>query len=210
MRQLLFVIGAILALPVFSQNIAGDWNGITDINGTKLRLVFHIKKENNVYNATMDSPDQGAKGIPVSNIEFDNERLLIEIRNIDFKYTGVLKEDSVIEGSFTQMNTTFPLNLKRGEVKINRPQEPSPPYPYISEEVKFENKEAGIKLAGTLTYPKDGTKHPAVVLITGSGSQNRDEELMNHKPFWILADYLTRNGIAFITAFTSARQMSLS
>lgn len=198
MRQLLFIIGALLALPVFSQNIAGDWNGITDINGTKLRLVFHIKKENNVYNATIDSPDQGAKGIPVSNIEFDNERLLIEIKNIDFKYTGVLKEDSVIEGSFTQMNATFPLNLKRGEVKINRPQEPSPPYPYISEEVKFENKEAGIKLAGTLTYPKDGTKHPAVVLITGSGSQNRDEELMNHKPFWILADYLTRNGIAVL------------
>lgn len=198
MRQLLFVIGALLALPVFSQNIVGDWTGATDINGTKLRLVFHIKKENDVYKALMDSPDQGVKDLPVNNIEFDNEHLNIEINNIDFKYTGALKGDTVIEGSFTQINTIFALDLTRGDVIINRPQEPSQPYPYISEAVKFENKEANIKLAGTLTYPKDEKKHPAVVLITGSGAQNRDEELMNHKPFLVLADYLTKNGIAVL------------
>ena len=93
----------------------------------------------------------------------------------------------------------IPLNLEKGEAnRPKRPQEPQPPFPYKSEEVTVRNEQDGINLAGTLTLPEKGNKFPAVVLVTGSGAQNRDEEIMGHKPFLVIADYLTRNGIAVL------------
>jgi len=193
-----FCLFSILLSTAYAQNITGTWNGAINIQGTKLNLVFHIENDGTDYIAKMDSPDQGARGIPVTNITFINPNLKIEISNINFKYEGVLKNDTLIEGTFSQFGNSMPLKLERGDVRYNRPQEPTKPYPYISEDVKFDNNTAGITLAGTFTYPKSGRNFPAVVLVSGSGAQNRDEELMGHKPFLVLSDYLTREGIAVL------------
>lgn len=117
---------------------------------------------------------------------------------IHASYKGKLNSDNTINGTFTQ-GMPLPLNLVKGEAsRPKRPQEPQPPFPYRSEEVTVRNERDGINLAGTLTLPEKGTKFPAVVMVTGSGAQNRDEEIMGHKPFFVIADYLTRNGIAVL------------
>lgn len=201
LQLIVFAIGIFIANLVFGQDITGQWNGVLKVQGTQLRIVFNISKTDNGYASTMDSPDQGAKGIPVASTSFENGALKLSMPNLGAEYAGRLDSDQVISGKFTQRGMTFPLDLSRQVVekeKPIRPQEPQKPYPYDEEEVTFENAKAGITLAGTLTLPtKDGV-FPAVVLITGSGPQNRDEELMGHKPFLVIADYLTRNGIAVL------------
>lgn len=198
MKRIAILISILMcAATLAAQDITGTWSGKADFGLQSLNLVFHIEKTDGGYSATMDSPDQNASGIEASSASFEGDTLRIAVSRIGFSYTGVLDGDK-ITGALTQRGATFPLDLKRGSFAYNRPQEPLPPYPYISEEVVFENKKAGIKLAGTLSVPESGGKFPAVVLITGSGPQNRDEEIMGHKPFLVLADYLTRRGIAVL------------
>lgn len=182
------------------EDIAGEWNSIFKAGGMQLRLVFHITKTDTGITATMDSPDQGAKNLPMSKATFENKVLTIEMAAAGFEYTGKL-DSGVVTGTFKQGGQTFPLTLTRKvqeKVQLKRPQEPVKPYPYYSEDITFENKKDSITLAGTLTLPKKEGKFPVVVLITGSGPQNRDEELMGHKPFLVLSDYLTRNGIGVL------------
>jgi len=196
-RVTLLITVLFFCLTAFSQDITGSWNGVLDYGTGTLRLVIHIEEKDGVYSSTLDSPDQGIDGIKTTNTILKKKTLTINIAKLFAAFEGKVKKNS-IEGTFTQYGTSFPLVLKRGSVEINRPQEPKPPYPYHSEDVYFENKQADIKLAGTLTYPKEGNNFPAVVLITGSGGQNRDEEIFNHRPFLVLADYLTRQGIAVL------------
>jgi len=202
MKKLLFiVIFLFTALGMFAQDISGQWNGLLNIQGIQLRLVFHISQLENGYTATMDSPDQGVKDIPVTSIAFEDKVLKLEVASAGIQYEGTLNESSIFEGTFKQGGMSLPLELTMDEVKaekMKRPQEPIPPHPYYTEEVKFNNKKAKIKLAGTLTLPSKKGNFPAVILISGSGPQNRNEELMGHKPFLVLADYLTRNGIAVL------------
>lgn len=186
---------------LFSQNITGQWSGILKIQGTQLRVVFNIVKTDSGYSSTMDSPDQGAKGIPTTKTEFENGILMIKAEKLRMNFEGKLENDTIIKGSFVQNGFTFPLNLTRGLVEklaLKRPQEPQKPYPYYSEDVRFENTKDTVALYGTLTLPNKEGQFPAVVLISGSGPQNRDEELMGHKPFLVLSDYLTRNGFAVL------------
>jgi len=197
------IIGLLLISStwVFSQDITGEWNGALHVQGMQLRLVFHISKTDTAYNATMDSPDQGAKDIPMSKVIFENHLLTIEMSAAGIKYTGKPDTTGVVVGTFQQGGQSFPLNLSRKsieKVELKRPQDPQKPYPYYSEEVTFKNLKDNITLAGTLTLPSKDGNFPVVVLITGSGPQNRDEELMGHKPFLILSDYLTRNGIGVL------------
>ncbi|MDR2057122.1 MAG: alpha/beta fold hydrolase [Dysgonamonadaceae bacterium] len=199
----LFVIcaGLFTNISGFAQGFQGLWNGTLNVGGTKLRLVIHIEEKDGTYTATMDSPDQGVKGIPVTSVSFENSVLKFAVVNAGIEYEGELGTDSLISGTLKQMGLSLPLNLSKKEmeeVKLVRPQEPTKPYPYYEEEVSFESMEAGIRLAGTLTLPQKEGNFPAVVLISGSGAQNRDEELMEHKPFLVIADYLTRNGIAVL------------
>lgn len=198
-KILVFLVLAFSAIIVKSQDITGTWNGVLKVQGMELGIVFHISKNGVDYSGTMDSPSQGVKGIPITSITFNNSNLKIAIDKAQIVYDGKLVGDS-IKGSFRQHGMPFVLNMVRGEVQAEakRPQSPVKPYPYISEDVKFENKEANIILTGTLTYPKSGNNLPAVVLISGSGAQNRDEELFGHKPFLVLSDYLTRHGIAVL------------
>lgn len=196
-----FAIGILIANLVFGQNITGQWNGILKVQGTQLRIVFNISKTESGFSSTMDSPDQHAKGIPVSSTSFENQTLKLTALNLGIEYEGVLDKNNIIVGNFKQGGMSFSLNLSREiaeKEQIVRPQEPIKPYPYYEEEVEFKNTKAGVTLAGTLTLPKKEGLFPVVVLISGSGPQNRDEELMGHKPFLVLSDYLTKNGIAVL------------
>ena len=155
-----------------AQEVTGQWNAVLSVYGTNMRLVFHIEKTGESYVSKMDSPDQGATGIPVTATKFDGSKLSLAISNIGLLYEGEFKTDS-ITGTFKQGALSVPMTLKRtpAEIKpVNRPQEPKPPYPYRSEDVTFENKTAGVTLAGTLTMPETGNNFTAVILITGSGA----------------------------------------
>jgi len=190
----------LMAFTSFAQDITGQWNGLLKVQGIQLRVVFNVSKSADGYSSTMDSPDQGAKGIPVTKTSFENPNIHFEVANAGIVYDGVLKEN-VIEGTFKQGGQSFPMNLSKKAIEkpiVKRPQEPAQPYPYYSEEVSFSNSTANITLAGTLTLPAKEGNYPAVIMITGSGPQNRDEELLGHKPFLIIADYLTHHGIAVL------------
>lgn len=196
-----FLLGVLVSSLVFGQDIAGQWNGILKVQGMQLRVVFNIDKTDGGYVSTMDSPDQGAKGIPVTSTSFENSTLKLEVASARIEYEGVLGTDNKIVGTFKQAGMSFPMDLSKDILKKEayaRPQEPIPPFPYIGEDVTFENKKAGVILTGTLTLPIREGVYPVVVLISGSGPQNRDEELMGHKPFLVISDYLTRNGIAVL------------
>src|SRR5262249_62179407 len=143
--------------------------------------------------AKFNSLAHGATALPVDVISLKDGAVHFEMKRLLAAFDGTLnKEGSEIAGQFKQSGASFPLTLKRAArpTTLNRPQEPKPPYPYDEEEVSYENKRDGVKLAGTLTLPRGKTSSPAVILITGSGPQNRNEELLGHKPFLVLADCL--------------------
>ncbi|HEY5499768.1 MAG TPA: alpha/beta fold hydrolase [Bacteroidales bacterium] len=200
-KNAMFIVLFLVTCTLFGQAIEGQWNGLLKVQGNQLRLVLTINKTDSGYVATMDSPDQGAKSIPVSNISYEKDVLKIEVASIGMKYEGTLTQDNQLVGEFRQLTFSTPLTLTRTvpvKEKIVRPQEPVEPYPYYTEEVTFANPKDNAVLAGTLSLPNKEGKFPVVVLITGSGPQNRNEELMGHKPFLVLADQLTRNGIAVL------------
>ncbi|MBN1299946.1 MAG: alpha/beta fold hydrolase [Melioribacteraceae bacterium] len=297
-----------IAIYAQSNVFTGDWEGLLRTGGVSLKLVFHIKDNDGIYKATMDSPDQGAYGISIDEVTIDGSKLTLEIKKIMVAYTGSLNDDGTsIFGTWKQGPVEYTLNLRRETVKamnpdeivfdelwdgilkvsaielrivlkiytdangslaafmdspdqevknisvssINisdsgliftadaiggsfegtfnnerttlsgtwkqagqnmklnfkkvdkleeaiRPQNPQKPYPYKEEEIFFESIESDITLAGTLTIPEGEGYFPGVVLVSGSGPQDRDGTIFNHKPFWVLADYLTRNGIAVL------------
>ena len=211
MKNVKFLVVLSFILPlcsmVFSQeapgrqDIPGTWMGPIKAGAIELRLVFNIRMEKgDSLVATLDSPDQGAKGIPMGNVVFDSDTLVIYAPLLLGQYKGFMSSDTLIEGSWTQRGQTFPLILRKlkDQFMVNRPQEPKAPFPYISEDIKFPNKPANIFLAGTLTIPDGSGPFPAVILITGSGAQDRNETIMAHKPFLVIADYLSRHGIAVL------------
>lgn len=195
--------------------LAGVWQGSLKVGPVSLRIVFNVETRDGVLRATMDSPDQGAKGIPVSKVSFADSRAIFELKAISGAYEGTLSADGArLDGTWKQAGSQFPLILEKmkdnaGEKSAEssssqllppatsaRPQEPVGPFPYKAIEVSFTNPAAGIDLSGTLTLPEGRGPFPAVVLVTGSGPQNRDEEILGHKPFFVIADYLARRGIA--------------
>ncbi|MGW8313969.1 MAG: alpha/beta hydrolase family protein [Bacteroidales bacterium] len=183
------------------ETVEGSWAGQLEAAGTRLRVIFHLQLDDqNQLSATLDSPDQGARGIGMGEVTFQADSLTIQAPAIMGKYEGKMTSDSTMEGTWSQAGQQFPLNLKRQDQPevLNRPQEPQPPYPYKEEEVTFENTKQHFNLGGTLTLPDGKKPFPAIVLVSGSGSQNRDEEIFGHKPFKVIADDLTRNGIAVL------------
>ena len=199
--RLLLLFFILCPVLVTGQNIEGYWTGSIDVQGISLRLAFTINVSGDTLLTTMDSPDQEVFGIPVQSTYTNDDTLRFEMPNASIKYEGVLDSSGRYIGMFNQGGMAFPLNLEKTEEKQlgnKRPQEPKKPYPYSEEMVVFLNETDGIKLAGTLTIPKEQASYPAVVLISGSGAQNRDEAILGHKPFLVLADHLTRNGIAVL------------
>lgn len=190
-----------VAAQVATPNIEGNWLGTLDVGGAKLRLVLKVEKSANGYAAKLDSLDQGATDLPIDSIVLDGNKLTFSAAKFGFTYDGTLNQSGdEISGAFKQGPNEIPLILKRvaEAPKVNRPQDPKKPYSYDEQEVSYRNEKDNIKIAGTLTLPRNGGPYPAVLLITGSGSQDRNETIAGHHPFLVLADHLTRNGIAVL------------
>lgn len=180
----------------------GTWSGKLSVGGSQLPLLFHLNYENEQWQSTLDSPAQGAKGIKVDSVLIENCSIHIVVNALRMSYQGALEPStSTISGTFSQGGLLLPLLLKKEEgiaAQPKRPQSPAAPFPYEEREITFRNEKGNIYLAGTLTLPKHGDPVAAVVLVSGSGPQNRDEEIAGHRPFAVLADYLSRRGIAVL------------
>ena len=201
MKNLLFVLVAVLCSSYgFSQEITGSWNGKINVQGTTLPLIFKIEKADTGYKSTLTSPLQSPIALASTMTSFENNKLIIQLTNLNIEYKGMFN-GTEISGVFTQKGLSFPMNLTKetaAQLYGNRPQEPKPPYDYLIEEVSLINPIDKNSLAGTLTTPKGKTDFPMVVMITGSGSQNRDEEVFGHKPFWVIADDFANKGIGVL------------
>ena len=187
-------------------NFAGTWEGKVTA-GVELRVIFTIRQdESHKYTATMDVPDQGIKGIVAGDVVVSNDSIVISIKEFGGSYAGKQIDSTTINGEWRQGIST-PLQLKKIEKvqMIQRPQTPLPPFPYKSEDILYSNKDSTIQFGATITIPNGSGPFPAVLLITGSGQQNRDEEIAAHRPFAVIADHLTRNG--FIVLRVDDRNM---
>jgi len=201
--------GLMIAMAItnflYAQDLTGSWYGLLNIPGAKLRISFHIKEAGPDFITTMDSPDQGAKGLPTDKTTIHGKEISIEAGKLGLVYKAMYDAGSnELKGTFTQGPGSMPLNLSRSEkikekIILKRPQEPTD-FPYQQEEVTFKNTGSGNSLAGTLTLPKEGKVSKIVILISGSGPQDRNEEAVQfkHKPFLVWSDYLTRKGIAVL------------
>ncbi|HXO00159.1 MAG TPA: alpha/beta fold hydrolase [Candidatus Acidoferrales bacterium] len=191
--------------PVKPSDIDGAWAGVIDTGTSKLRIVFHITNTADGLAATIDSPDQGAKGLPVTVVTRNASALKLELKQADAVFEGKIDKNlTSIDGTWSQRGGSVPLTVKRvvdtAQLERRRPQNPVKPYPYREEDVAYANKAASITIAGTLTIPPGNGPFPAVLLIAGSGRNDRDESLAGHSPFLVLSDYLTRKGIVVLRA----------
>lgn len=183
--------------------LAGLWVGPLNTGGVTLRLAVHISAQpGGAYSSTLDSLDQGALGLPIAATTFAKNTLTLALPALKAQFTGTLSADGkTLIGTWTQGANPLPLTLSKTD-KLPpgpaRPQEPHPPFPYASRDVAYANTQGGVTLAGTLTEPLGAGPFPAAILITGSGDHDRDETLFGHKPFLVIADYLTRRGIAVL------------
>jgi pimeloyl-ACP methyl ester carboxylesterase len=195
---LLFTTGHAQVQPTTA--LLGSWSGKLEVGAVALTLVINLEQADGYVTVTLDSPDQGVKGIGAYKQFLSDDSLAFKVEMIGATYQARLK-DGKLDGTFSQNGMSFPLVLTKGVPEVKRPQMPQPPFPYTTEEVTFRNEADGATLAGTLTWPvgydPNGKQRPTVaLLVTGSGQQNRDEELFSHKPFLVIADYLARQGIA--------------
>lgn len=197
MKKLLFLICTLISLPTIAQSFKGPWIGTLDIQGTKLNIVFHFKQNDNIWSGTIDSPDQGAYGLKIDEVVVDGQKISTQSHQIQMTFSGELQQDT-IKGTFKQGPLSLPLVLtpQTKELTKEKPQTPKEPYPYNVREMTMSSQGDSVVLSGTLTIPSIDKKHPAIILIAGSGPMNRDEEIFGHKPFAVLADYFTRQGFA--------------
>jgi uncharacterized protein len=192
-------------LQVQAPSLTGAWEGALELGSARLRLVLKVSRgADGGLKATADSPDQRATDLPVDTITLMGQAVHFEMTRLGASFDGTLAGDGTeIAGQFRQGGAAFPLRLRRTETPsrptaVNRPQEPKPPYPYTEVEVVYENRQDGVRLAGTLTLPRTQGPFPAALLITGSGAEDRNETVFGHRPFLVLADHLTRQGIAVL------------
>ena len=191
------------AKPAVPSDIDGIWLGTLDAGATKLRLVLKIANGPDGLTASLQSPDQSQQWLPANSATRSGDSLNFTIESLGVVYDGKIDAGlNSIDGTFTQGGRPLPLALKRvkdqAELETRHPQNPVKPYPYREEEVTYANKAAGNTLAGTLTIPPGKGPFPAVLLISGSGPNDRDETVFGHKPFLVLSDYLTRKGIVVL------------
>ena len=200
---LTFAPGRLAPLPTIA-GLDGAWDGAVKVGEQQLHLTLHVKTGALGTAAWLDSIDQMAYGLDVGDLKRDGDAVGFQIAAAKAPFTGKLAADGQsIVGQLTQGGANLPLTLTRRApgaepATMRRPQTPRPPYPYRSEDVAFEDGGAGVKLAGTLTLPPGAGPFPAVVLIAGSGPNTRNEPLLGHQVFLVLADYLTRHGIAVL------------
>ncbi|MCB0699891.1 MAG: alpha/beta fold hydrolase [Chitinophagaceae bacterium] len=197
-----YILSTVATILFFSSNLfaqskfIGDWKGVIKA-GQELKVYFHINRESNdELTATLDVPMQGATGVECTGVEVIKDSITIEIKAANLTYKGRLKDKDNIDGQWVQNGMSMAVPLERTEEKVvlKRPQTPKAPFGYNSEDVIYYNADKSIRYGATITSPKDDNQHPAIILISGSGQQNRDEEAFGHKPFAVMADYLSNNG----------------
>jgi len=179
-------------------SVTGTWHGLAAFENGKLRLSLVINENNGALSGTLISPDQGNVEIPIDEVKLENQVLTVIVEAIKFEYVANYDEQNqVLTGNVIQNGTEILVNMDRNPLDspYYRPQTPSKPYPYITEEIQFTNDKSDIKLAGTLTLPNKNKNIPIAIMISGSGPQDRDEALAYHKPFLVIADYLAKHGI---------------
>jgi uncharacterized protein len=180
----------------------GVWQGAMEGNGMRLRFQLHVSHDDQKQLvAALDSPDQGVSGLPAIKVSQKDATFHFEIPVVSGVYDGMLNAAKTsITGSWTQNGGEQKLDFQRSNqlLELLRPQNPVKPYPYKEEEITFSNGKAKISLAGTLTLPPGPGPFPAAILLSGSGPHDRDESLVGHRPFLVLADHLTRKGIAVL------------
>lgn len=200
--SLFFLMNQALSAQLPDSSWIGSWSGKLEIPASQtISLVFHISKEEGKWKSLMDSPDQLQYGINIETTEIEGDKILLKMP----KFNAVLEgswEDGKIKANWKQ-GVNLPITLTKDETLKPKtyPQHPIPPFPYKSEEVRYQNKKADIELAGTLSMPKEigeDEKLPAILLISGSGAQDRDETIAGHKPFLVIADHFTRRGYAVL------------
>ena len=199
MRKILFLVLLLPFLPfahIHGQGMDGPWNGKLKAGSQELTMVLHI--DDGKKTVTMDIIEQSAMGLEMQVKCLTDDSLMVSIPKLMLTFSGKSTGDKM-KGTFVQRLQPLKVEMERGDVSFNRPQEPIPPFPYQTEEVFFDNPSANVTLAGTLTYPvgyKKKKRPPVVLMVTGSGAENRDEEIFYHKPFLVIADWLARHGIA--------------
>jgi uncharacterized protein len=204
-RNITFIILSVLwSVPLLAQtkcNPEGNWLGKITASAITLRIGINVtKNETGNYSGYLISPDQSKEHFVLDEVSFTGDTVKFRCKKLHIKYKAVFDTHcDTISGPWNQAGE-IPMKMWRVDSlpEMKRPQEPHPPYPYTEEEVKFPNKKGGFSLAGTLTYPNSDGPFPVVIMITGSGPQDRNEELLGHKPFFVIADYLTRQGIAVL------------
>jgi uncharacterized protein len=199
-----FLVMSILGSANAQEKFIGTWSGTLNV-GPGLRMIIHVKKDaKGALQATMDSPDQKAKDIPFTSVRVNGDSLITYMTKLQGGYSGSLIDDTHISGIWEQRGRSIAINLVKGELETkinnapNRPQTPVPPYPYKSIDTVYFNKDKSQQFGATLTMPNGAGPFPTILLITGSGLQNRDEEIMGHKPFAVLADFFTKKGYAVL------------
>ena len=175
--------------------IVGQWSGNLDAGGMQLKLEFEIKEVSaNTYRSYLSVPQQGAKDLPMDKTEVSKTKITINSKVLGAVFEGQWDEQNQIKGVFTQNNYSYPLELVRGGALLKRPQTPQPPFPYSTRTVQFSNSRGTCRFQGTLSTPKVSPAKGSIILFSGSGAQNRDEEIFGHKPFAVLADTFTKAG----------------
>jgi uncharacterized protein len=188
--------------PLAEVDLSGTWLGSAQLPSNSLRIVLNIQRgQDDRWTGTLDSPDQSAVGIPITSIAVTGDHVLVRVDSIGFEYSGQLSSDGqTLSGLAQQGGSLLALMLERqaGPLDYRRPQDPVPPLPYNTQNVTFASEASGVTLAGTLTWPQGPGPFQTVALITGSGPQDRNEELLNHRPFLVLADALSRANVAVL------------
>ncbi|WP_293930401.1 alpha/beta hydrolase family protein [Sphingobacterium sp. UBA6645] len=198
-KYFLFIFSLSFSLFACGQSFEGSWTGTLVLPTVKLPTVFEFTYDGQ-WKGTMQSPSQSMAKLPFSAIEADGDSIHVEVRSFGIKYSGKLSSDKqAITGQVQQGSMRAPLDFKKGPWKsYKRPQAVNPPYSYDTVDVKIPNREDNVVLAGTITRPKSGGKHPGVVLVTGSGPQDRNSSIYGHQSFKLIADYLTKRGIVVL------------
>lgn len=194
---IIILLLAFFTISSFSQDISGSWIGELNIPSGKFELAFKILKNGDHYESTIDIPKQGLNGVKAETTTFIDKEIIMTFPSFQLEYKGNLNDKNEIIGNLYKGNSPVSLNLHQGEIILNRPQEPKPPFDYYSENITFISSD-NLKMEGTLTLPEKKGKFPVVIIISGSGPQNRDGEIFGHKPYYVIADQLTKNGIGVL------------
>lgn len=198
MKRLLFLLWLFCSANLYAQDISGEWYAYPDLKTHRLRLQLELTTDGGRLAATLRIPDQSDRIYSATRATLENGILDLDFPDAQMACRGRVESGERIAGTLSQDGYAFELLFTRQPVLFRRPQTPQPPFPYTSEEVRFRNPEAGIMLAGTLTLPASSTPSMAVVLISGSGAQDRDNTFFEHKTFWVMADCFARHGIAVL------------